>query len=328
MRARQAFTLIELLVVIAIISVLIGLLVPAVQKVRAAALNTQCTNNLRQLALAAHNYHNSNRRFPCGVNLQVDPFYGQFLVNKFGPPLDPSGSYSWEEALFPYLEQDPLFKKLVLNQLNQYGILADSQYVNCVGANSPGAQAVSVLVCPMDYLPAPAVTTYTADDGTTYYFGMTSYGGNAGSVSVYWPYASQDGVFYLNSDVRIASITDGTSSTLLLGERYHRDPTFDRIVGTPLQTYGGWAWANVYSMEDHTQSAQAPINYLIPPSVTSDPTYYYQDTRLGAFGSGHTGGANFAFADASVHFLTNATPILVLQEFATRNGGETVAEPD
>jgi prepilin-type N-terminal cleavage/methylation domain-containing protein/prepilin-type processing-associated H-X9-DG protein len=328
MRPRQAFTLIELLVVIAIISVLIGLLVPAVQKVRAAALNTQCTNNLRQIALAAHNYHNSYRRFPCGVNLQIDPFYGRSLVQKFGPPLDPSGSYSWEEALFPYLEQDPLFKKLVLNQLNQYGILADSQYVNCVGPNGPGAQAVSVLVCPMDYLPAPAVTTYTADDGTTYYFGMTSYGGNAGSVSVYWPYASKDGVFYLNSDVRIASITDGTSSTLLFGERYHRDPTFDRIVGTPLQTYGGWAWANVYSMEDHTQSAQAPINYVIPSSVTSDPTYYYQDTRLGAFGSGHTGGANFAFADASVHFLTNATPILVLHEFATRNGGETVSEPD
>jgi prepilin-type N-terminal cleavage/methylation domain-containing protein/prepilin-type processing-associated H-X9-DG protein len=328
MRHRQGFTLIELLVVIVIIGVLIGLLVPAVQKVRSAAQRIQCSNNLKQLGLAAHNYHGVYKRFPSGVNLQIDPYYGQFLVSKFGPPPDPNGSYSWNEALLPFLEQDNLYNSLVLNQLNQYGILADSQYVNCVGPNSPGGTPVSVFVCPADILPTLAVTTYTGDDGTLYYFGMSSYLGNAGTVSMYWPGASQDGVFYLNSDVRIASITDGTSSTLLFGERYHLDPTFDQLAGSSLQTYGGWAWANVYSMEDHMGSSQAPINYLIPPGTTSDPTYYYQNTRLGAFGSGHTGGANFAFADASVHFLTNSTSLLVLQEFATRAGGETVAGPD
>jgi prepilin-type N-terminal cleavage/methylation domain-containing protein/prepilin-type processing-associated H-X9-DG protein len=324
MRRRQAFTLIELLVVIAIIAILISLLLPAVQKVRDAAARMQCQNNLKQIALAAHNYHGVYKRFPSGVNLQIDPYYG---VTNFGPPPDPKASYSWEEALLPFLEQTPLFNSLVLNQLNQYGIMADSQYYNCAGPTSPGATPLSVLVCPADQLPTPAVTTYTGDNGTIYYFGMTSYVGNAGTVSMYWPSASQDGIFYLNSNVRIASVTDGTSTTLLFGERYHFDPTFDVLSGGSITTYGGWAWANPYSMEDHTCSAQAPINYMIPSNITSDPNYYYQNTRLGAFGSGQTGGANFAFADGSVQFLLNSTAILTLQQLATRAGGEVISGP-
>jgi prepilin-type N-terminal cleavage/methylation domain-containing protein/prepilin-type processing-associated H-X9-DG protein len=324
---RHAFTLIELLVVLAIIAVLISLLVPAVQKVRATALRLQCSHNLRQIALAAHDYHDTNQCFPPGINVQIDPYYGQAMITKFGPPLDAGESYSWKEAIFPFLEQTALLGSLVLNQTNQYGIYSDSQYYNCAGPTSLGALTIKLYVCPADYLPYPPVTTYTSDNGTTYYFGMSSYGGNAGTVSVYWPNASRDGIFYINSRVGFNDVTDGTSGTLFFGERYHRDPTFDMLSGSPLNTYGGWAWANVYAMEDQTLSSQAPINYMIPPSITSDPTYFFQNTRLGAFGSGHQGGANFAFADGSVRFLADSTPQQLLQWLSTRAGGEATGDP-
>jgi prepilin-type processing-associated H-X9-DG protein/prepilin-type N-terminal cleavage/methylation domain-containing protein len=326
-RKRPAFSLIELLVVIGIIAVLISLLVPAVQKVRDTALRLQCSHNLRQIALAAHDYHDTYEIFPPGINTQIDPYYGQAMVKKFGLPPDWGVSYNWKEAIFPYIEQSALLNGLILNQVNQYGIYTDSQYYNCNGPDSLGAREIKLYYCPADFLPYPPVTIYTADDGTNYYFGMSSYGGNAGTVSVYWPNASLDGIFYINSRVTIHDITDGTSLTLFFGERYHRDPTFDLLAGTPLNTYGGWAWANVYAMEDQTLSSQAPINYMIPTNITSDPTYYYQNTRLGAFGSGHQGGANFAFADGSVRFLHDSLPQQTLQWLSTRAGGEATGDP-
>jgi prepilin-type N-terminal cleavage/methylation domain-containing protein/prepilin-type processing-associated H-X9-DG protein len=327
-RIRQGFTLIELLVVIAIIAVLIGLLLPAVQKVREATNRISCTNNLKQIALATMNFESSYKRFPSAVNLQIDPYYGANMVGKFGPPPDPSGSYSLWEALMPFIEQDNLQKNLVFNQLNQYGIMADSQYVNCVGQNSYGAQTIKILVCPSDQLPSPAQTTYTGDNGTVYYLGMTSYGGNAGSRGVYWQYATQDGMFCLNSKVKIADLTDGTSNTFFFGERFHWDPVWDALQtasgGQLINSYGGWAWANPYAMEDQTESAYSPINYLTPPGTTN-LTYDLQDARLSAWGSGHAGGANFAFVDGSVHFLTSAVTQTVLQALATRAGGEVIS---
>jgi prepilin-type N-terminal cleavage/methylation domain-containing protein/prepilin-type processing-associated H-X9-DG protein len=327
MRCRKGFTLVELLVVIAIIAILIGLLLPAVQKVRDAAARVQCQNNLHQLALASLNFESTYGRLEVGINTDIDPYYGQFLVTYFGPAPDKKQSYSWKEAILPFIEMDNLFRQLILNQVNQYGIYTDSQYYNCNGPSSPGATVVKTFICPSDVLPNPPVTTYTGDDGTVYYFGMSSYLGNAGTVSMYWPNASRDGVLYINSLIRITDISDGTSNTLLIGERYHLDPTFDALAGTSLGTYGGWAWANVYSMEDHTGSSQAPINYMIPPGTSSDPTYYYQNTRLAAFGSGHTAGANFALCDGSVRFLGTNTSQQTLQYLCTRAAGEVVSVP-
>jgi prepilin-type N-terminal cleavage/methylation domain-containing protein/prepilin-type processing-associated H-X9-DG protein len=318
----SAFTLIELLVVIAIIAVLIGLLVPAVQKVREAANRASCSNNLKQLGLAAHNYHGVSKRFPAGINLPISAASGavfptNFLVTsgKIGQP--PHGQenlfISWPEALFPFFEQDNLLKVLNLSQ---------REYANCLGPNSTGAQVVNILLCPSDIL-TNQVTTYTTG-GKTYYFGMNSYGANGGTRSWYITSMTTDGVFWINSRVRIADITDGTSNTLLFGERYHQDPAY-----TDIATLGGWAWANYNAPQDYILSTAVPVNFQLAPGTRVGSPAFPEDDRVCAFGSGHTGGANFCFADGSVKYLTltNVGDLPLLQALSTRAGHEPISLP-
>ncbi len=325
---RRGFTLIELLVVIAIIGILIALLLPAVQKVREAANRAKCQNNLKQLALAAFNFEDSYHYFPPAVHCSALP--------QFPMPWEQRGgiikSYSVMVALLPYFEQDNL-QKNVDNYLYYAGGY-NSQYNGdyCLGPNSLGAQVIQILICPSDRLDNP-VQKYTYQ-GKDYYFGLSSYGGNAGQISAYYTKATQDGVFCINSRTRIADITDGTSNTLFFGERYHYDPTYDQLYPSePLaSSWGGWAWANETSLQDMalssgTMADPTPINYLIPPDVQSDSSHVYQDRRHRAFGSGHPSGANFAFADGSVRFMTNSTPVDVLRLLCIRNDGQVVTPP-
>ncbi len=317
---RRGFTLIELLVVIAIIAVLIGLLLPAVQKVREASARAQCSNNLKQLALAAFNYEGSNGRFPSGINAVVTT---KSFVNSFPSPPTPGMSFNWRIALLPYIEQGNLY-----NELNLLTITGtNSQYNNCNGPTSVGATVVKTLVCPSDIVPPSGLTTFTTG-GVTYSLALASYGGNGGSNTGFWENSTpQDGVFAINSTVRILQITDGTSNTILMGERYHYDPTFDAIYpNEKISTYGAWPWANQNSTEDNLLSAQAPIGYMVPLGATSDPGFVFEDTRVGAYGSGHSGGgANFVFADGSVHFLAQAVSQPVLLALSTRAGGEVIS---
>jgi prepilin-type N-terminal cleavage/methylation domain-containing protein/prepilin-type processing-associated H-X9-DG protein len=324
---RKGFTLIELLVVIAIIAILIGLLLPAVQKVRAAAQRMQCSNNLKQLGLAAFNYESTNGRFPSGLNLPISnqsgavfPSDWEYTSGLWGNPPTPGQFISLFEALLPYIEQDNLQKNLDLTQ---------REYANCLGPNSTGAQVIKILICPSDVLPPGNVTTYTTG-GKTYYFGMNSYGGNGGTYGYYYDQGlyKTDGVFYINSSVRIADITDGTSNTLLFGERYHWDPGWNKGT-TNITNLGGWAWANYNATEDYILSARVPVNYMIPPGQPNPPPFAFTDPRICAFGSGHVGGANFTLADGSVRFLTltSNTDLPVLQALATRAGGETASVP-
>jgi prepilin-type processing-associated H-X9-DG protein len=155
---------------------------------------------------------------------------------------------------------------------------------------------------------------------------MSSYGGAAGTVSTYWMNATRDGVFYINSRTRVADITDGTSNTLFFAERYHWDPNWANATGGGLDipTYGGWVWTNVNSCEDILLGTEVPINWLIPAGQTG---YAVTDPRLNAIGSGHTGGANVVFADGSVHFLTTATSLQVLNALGTRTDSEVVSLP-
>jgi prepilin-type N-terminal cleavage/methylation domain-containing protein/prepilin-type processing-associated H-X9-DG protein len=313
---RTAFTLIEVLVVIAIIAILIGLLVPGVQKMREAASTVKCANNLHQLGIATFSYYDIYNRFPSGVNLPISNASGAVFPSNHlytsgaipNPPF-PNQFISWPEALMPYFEQESLKKHLDLTR---------REYANCMGPESTGAQVIEILVCPADDA-MPQVSTYTSA-GITYYFGMTSYGANGGTRSWYVDNMTTDGMFWINSGVKVEHVTDGASSTILFGERSYLEPNW-----TGMLERGGWAWANYDAPQDYLLSSAVPVNYTLPSGVAS--TQAMTDDRLCAFGSGHPTGANFLFADGSVHFLTltSNTDLPLLQALTTRAGDEVIA---
>jgi prepilin-type N-terminal cleavage/methylation domain-containing protein/prepilin-type processing-associated H-X9-DG protein len=316
---RRGFTLVELLVVIAIIAILIGLLLPAVQKVREAAARAQCLNNLKQIALAAHNYHGDHGRFPVGARLPV--YVGDRPTE---------GTNLWVELL-PYFERDNLRK-----QWDDY----DNRNNVAGGTNATQAKVIKILICPSDPLPEPVAELTAANSLTPPwcwgFYGMSSYGGNAGKRSVKagsppnFTGMTRDGIFFINSSLRMTDVTDGASNTLLFGERYHRDPQYDLQhdaiwPGSPsMAQCGRWGYiANAGAMTNVTLSTPVMINYQMSPGGD----FTSVENRICAFGSGHSGGANFAFADGSAHFLSDSTPWLTLQALSTRAGGEVVTLP-
>src|SRR5262249_19897839 len=230
----RGFTLVELLVVIAIIAVLTGLLLAAVQQVRAPAARLQCQNNLKQLALAAHHYHDEKGSFPPGV---VTP-------DQTGPLATGAGLTNLWIEMLPDVEQANLQRKWDQNDYSNN--LAG-------GPNATTAQVLKVLLCPSDPLPSPVFQfqlggSYAGADGS---YAISSYGGNGGtrSFGAGEVPTSEDGVFFKRSRIRIEDITDGTTNTFLLGERSHHDPEFDRATAAfepsfyPLAGWGPWASA-------------------------------------------------------------------------------------
>ena len=198
--ARSGFTLIELLVVIAIIAVLIGLLLPAVQKVREAAARTQCVNNLKQIGLALHNHHDTRGRFPPGYSSGVDA-QGE----------DTGPGWGWAAFLLPYMEQQPLFAQIDVK----------------VAIETPTHAAARVTriksyLCPSDNPPIlfTAAKRDTAGNVLTPICQLAT-ANYAGMFGRFEPGVDGDGLFYRNSDLRIADVTDGTSSTLMVGERVY-----------------------------------------------------------------------------------------------------------
>jgi prepilin-type N-terminal cleavage/methylation domain-containing protein/prepilin-type processing-associated H-X9-DG protein len=315
----RGFTLIELLVVIAIIAVLIGLLLPAVQAAREAARRVQCVNNLKQIALAAHNYESANGSFPMGNNSQR---YIKTDGTSHHPGQECQRDYhdGWGEvaAILPYAEQGALANSINF-QLGPY------QLRN----NTACGIGLGMLWCPSDG--SISGLRFYEDgagwDGTT--VGLT-YGNYAGMTGTFWPadesqaaqLTAENGMFpggggpawcgrASQPPVTIGGITDGTSNTLLYGEHAHgkfakinfNDPTTGCDSGGDCDWTGGAWWADG-DLSDGSMIA------FYPPNPSFGPTYNYGGVgcdpstpfRIGA-SSFHPGGVNFAFADGSVHFL-------------------------
>jgi prepilin-type N-terminal cleavage/methylation domain-containing protein/prepilin-type processing-associated H-X9-DG protein len=338
---RHGFTLIELLVVIAIIGVLIGMLLPAVQKVRAAAARLQCQNNLKQIALACHSFHDAQQSFPAG---QVGTSPNAALQAWFGPWVGETYS-SYLIPLFPHLEQDTIYR------LYRQGTDSDQNLRKWPqgGRGAVYAQPASkTLRCPADALPADGVYQYLAPGENNFFplgffFGLTSYGSNWGTQQYpdtsnpdpnRWERLRKDGAFHFNTQTRLTDFADGTSQTVLLGERSHKEPRWPLMFPTtpPAQNLASWAtW--VYGLGYTARQPLEQINWKLPASL--DAGAPAQDTaawndlyykRTGVYGSEHSGGANLAFADGSVKFVSENISLLTLRALVTKAGGEVLAE--
>ncbi|HZZ81666.1 MAG TPA: DUF1559 domain-containing protein [Gemmataceae bacterium] len=307
-KRRSAFTLIELLVVIAIIAILIALLVPAVQKVRAAAARTQCANNLKQLALAVHSYHDANKKIPPNAKSIA---YSWGTDSTYGGDT----TWTWIARILPYIEQGPL--ATTYNIPN--GTLGNAQ--------AGIAAVIPVLICPAaGDSPNPA-TDWPNISGIS--MGITNYKGVSGSN---WAWSSNsaynysdpakgnngldagNGMFYRSDGSRIitlVSITDGTSNTLMIGESYHTSSADNKAD----QHCGGWAYPNYVNA-----TCAIPLNF-----VDIYSTSYGDWGNRYSFHSKHDGGANFALADGTVRFVSNSIAYGVYTASSTIRNGESVS---
>ncbi|VTS00959.1 DUF1559 family PulG-like putative transporter [Tuwongella immobilis] len=299
-RRQNGFTLIELLVVIAIIAVLIGLLLPAVQKVREAAARMQCQNNLKQIGLAAHNYHDTNQNL-------IPAFVGN---NAQGV----DSWATWAALLLPYIEQTQ-----VLNLWDQKRLVS---YQPAVAYQTQ----IKIYLCPSrptavlstgDFAtPGGALSDYAASFGTGADFTNSN-----GAIIPALPTVTTDSVGPLlvswTHQVKLLDVTDGTSNTTMFGEKAIR-PNSLRGRNEDRSVYSGQR--NTHRRMMGTDSAGTQ-RLLMPPNCQTIPN------ANESFGGPHTGITNFVFVDGSVRSLRNSADIAVLTALVTRRGGEVaVAE--
>jgi prepilin-type N-terminal cleavage/methylation domain-containing protein len=313
-RYRTAFTLIELLVVIAIIAILIGLLLPAVQKVREAAARIQCENNLHQIGVAMHNYHDIYFRFPTGLQVPIGTGSGDLYVGE-GPhiPQNPVPNYfgNWLVAILPYIEQGNVYNEILAESNN----LTLDYTTYCKSPTDAGATVIKTYYCPSDYMPPSKQVEYGSCT-----FGVNSYFGNAGTRA--WPpgVATCNGVLYYNSSVNIASITDGTSQTLFVGERYSFDATLTpALEESNLDQWRGWGWTDWNSGADILCDTYYPMNTLYNQMSNCGI-----DCRMTNFGSNHFNGMNMLLCDGSVHYLSNTISVINWQRASLPNDGNVI----
>ncbi|MCE9566151.1 MAG: DUF1559 domain-containing protein [Planctomycetes bacterium] len=325
--ARFAFTLIELLVVIAIIAILIGLLLPAVQKVREAAARTKCSNNLKQMMLGMHAFHDVASKLP--------PSCARATVGDGGAPY--AAAY-WSYFLLPYIEQGPLYSSipttlpptwsgttLAALQANvpSYRCASttdlDSYDVTEGGTTITGRRAVSygVVVSSSVGNPTTPPGTYNGSGENHNYMDDPSISpGPIGSYGMKLIHPRFDGVFNQGSETKLLDISDGTSNTVGIGERYRRFATGFNPGGGSCGGY--WGVGGPSAQNEHSQfsgSLGIPINGGSGDSIL-----------FTGFSSRHTGGANFAMMDGGVRFLRDSTTDNNRRGLATKAGGETTTD--
>ncbi len=304
--ARRGFTLVELLVVIAIIGILIALLLPAVQAAREAARRMQCSNNLKQIGLALHNYHAAYRCFPAGCAVSV--------------PTACNGSDCRGTAMMvvilPFMEQS------ALEQIYHPYYPASRAWLNFISDNPQNAAFATIPT----YL-CPSQNKWSSITNRKDYFGCA--GGRTASARHWRGDSYVDGVFYVNSFTQIGHITDGTSLTIAVGESVHPHP-YGMGDGYGKMDIGGPTyWCDGGGLDSSKPPAQGqmwgrclmatkyPINSVHMP-MTPD---FENDVP---YGSKHPGGAQFVFCDGHVAFLNETIDINVYQWLSTRDGGEVI----
>jgi hypothetical protein len=301
----KGFTLIELLVVIAIIAILIGLLLPAVQKVRESSARLTCSNNLKQIALAVHGFQDAQNQIPYNLS-----------SNTYG--YDDNGkSWSWLVRILPYIEQAGLFSKLGQDSFGPTPAVADVPTFNSLAAIQ--AVVIKSYVCPSDP-GSNKLSTNRANGSTGSGTGPTNYKGVAGNNWAWGSFQNTgptgnnngldvgNGIFYRSDNTRalhLSRVTDGTSNTLMIGEDL-----------MDINVHCGWVRSN-YA----TGTCSIPLNNGL---VTGQPGFNNPGDwpNLYSFRSMHTGGGNFAFADGSVKFITESIDLTLYRNLATISGGE------
>jgi prepilin-type N-terminal cleavage/methylation domain-containing protein/prepilin-type processing-associated H-X9-DG protein len=323
-RARRAFTLIELLVVIAIIAILIGLLLPAVQKVREAAARMSCQNNLKQLGLGLHNYHDPNSGLPSNIR----------------PDAVSTVRVRWLTYLLPYLEQDNLYRQVVLTQ---------NWHLQGVGAAAPLQQVfnqrLKTVECPsspngaiIDGAPDTSWTNIVANGDYSGFYGVSPELETLGLIPA-GTGKIDNGAISKTAKLNFSSFGDGLSNTLHLTESagrpdiYRAGKLFKKANGTSRVNGGGWcrpaSELNVLrgaSADGATIPGPQAINATNGEELGSYPHPFYNTDGTGQVYGFHSGGVNALFCDGSVRFIRQSVAIRTFAALVTRNGGETLAD--
>ena len=310
---RPGFTLIELLVVIAIIAVLIGLLLPAVQKVREAANKTKCTNNLKQIALALHSYHDAQGKLPPG---------GSTFPTATGTPSATDSGLSYLVYILPQMEQSGLYAQFDLTKrwndapTNNRATIVKVPYHYCPSANpdtiisqSTGETLNGQRMFSAHYFGSagPIVGDPPEPNPYNYIKEKSSYGGLA-----------EGGMLYKDSSVKLVSTADGTSNTYLVGEISYKLP------GAADDGFRAWTRGCLATDGSAGGSARIVMAKSVWNTAVNGPGMANSTNNFNKvpFGSSHQGGAFMAMADGSVQFLSQNVSSAVLQSSSSRAGGE------
>ncbi len=309
---RRGFTLIELLVVIAIIAILIGLLLPAVQKVREAAARTQSQNNLKQIGLAFHGYHDANGMFP--------PGYQAGYAGQSVPAIDAAPGWAWGTFILPHLEQDNVFRQLRLDR-------PCWDTVNAAAVRTP----LKVFLCPAAPNAGPTMTVKDTGGAVLAEFGLSHFVANNGQDET-WAYDLPDlsglpgvGPFYRNSKTRTASVTDGLSNTVFVGEHTTiSDKTWVGVVpGAEVCPLDPFRYpftscdAAATLVLCHSGPAPAEPGVVHPPSFpTCHVCQMYAPWQ----------GGNVLLGDGSVRFVPTSVNLNTWAALASIRGGEVVGD--